>query len=588
MSSNIRVAARYRFMQKRAISEYGDADVQTKEFADFLAGQVDGLDDASVAYGCYASYAVQGSRQHLIAKLVPRLLLSYRKRLIGWLAHGILKRANIGSGGRKEEVGLQNWVSAIPKILVAKDWNHKLSDYLPDNEYLNPDNLEPVSKKIIRACWEDATAAGVLGGQSKTAAGDMKQMTLRPDPRTNTWYIDSYDTFQYREALKTKYRFKWIPARKRWETESLTKLMIEDFTTVGLPAGHAPIVQTPKPLSAPPKKVNVVTPEIAVPESAAEKLAMVQAWFMDIWYPANVGRFSKVFTDVARNRESSYKIIFSVAGGQPKVDFERNINTAAEAVEELRYRYIGRQGREAWLEVLDRYADLIETTSISKLPPLIDRINNLEHSNGAFSEHYPASVKACHAQFLNSKYSAPTGADLAKYIPDKDLRMVMIEANQRGMGEQGLKPVTWKYEPPDAYHIMIKDLNAAGGKTWRELGYPRYKGDAGRQVSRFDPRVQKSLDTFKKLELQKDTILATVPASATEYEKVTQSYEDWKKDYSRFQHEFADVLAELERVKQIAHARDLDDPNFIAQWEKEHPPGSEKLANRVAGRFLSE
>lgn len=226
-------------------------------------------------------------------------------------------------------------------------------------------------------------------------------------------------------------------------------------------------------------------------------------------------------------------MIFSVgAGGKPEAKFDRDINTAWEAVEELRYRYTGRHGREPWLEVLDKFIQLVGERNPVRLVHIIDRVNNLQHSNGLFMEHFPSAVKRWYLPFLNAKYHAPTAEELAKFIPDRDLRdLVMGVTRRSGVARPGGWD-QWRFEPPPAYHQMVKVLQDVGEKiNWRERGYPRIKGLA--QVDRFDPRVQEGLDTLKELHKQRERILSTQIESQPQYEQWVDQVRDWAKDYDQ-------------------------------------------------------
>ena len=70
--------------QWRSAIEVPETDEELKGLADFLASQVDSMDDESVAFASYVGESVPGDRQKVIDRLLPKLLLSYRKRLIEW------------------------------------------------------------------------------------------------------------------------------------------------------------------------------------------------------------------------------------------------------------------------------------------------------------------------------------------------------------------------------------------------------------------------------------------------------------------------------------------------------------------------
>jgi hypothetical protein len=79
-ASVTRIALRY----LRALDTFGLPDEDLEGLADFLAGQVGGMDDESVCVATYVCNAIPGNRQNAIKTLYPKLLLTYRKRLVGW------------------------------------------------------------------------------------------------------------------------------------------------------------------------------------------------------------------------------------------------------------------------------------------------------------------------------------------------------------------------------------------------------------------------------------------------------------------------------------------------------------------------
>jgi hypothetical protein len=411
------------FLKKKAV-ETSSSPEELTELSDFLASQVSSMDDASVAYASYVCEGIPGQKQNLIATLYPKLLLSYRKRLVEWFEHALVKRANLGGGGigiTRMEKGLADFVKAIPNLILKRQ-AFSLTQFVPENDYLDPEMMDRVAQKIARSVWTEAQQVGLL-----------------KDP-------------------------------------------------TGL-----------------------------------------ESWFRT-WYAGNCQRITKVFTDYAKNKQSSYKLLFQVGpGGEPEVSFERNIRTAWEAVEELRYRYTGRQGREPWLEVLDMFVELVKTTSPARLPRIIDRINNLQHSNGLFMEHFPASVKAWYEEFLNAKYSAPRPDDLARYIPDRDLRSLLID-----VARSGYRPFGWAFNPPGTYHTIKKTLEGVGATVnWRAKGYPRHKGEKGLQVDRFSDTIQHGLDVLRKLDKQREALLSIEPATPTEYQDWKEKVDTWSSDYEK-------------------------------------------------------
>lgn len=523
MLSVTRIASRY---MKRAL-ETSESDEDLKGMADFLASQVGSMDDESVAFASYVCEGIPGERQKIIDTLFPKLLLSYRKRLIEWFEFALLKRANLGGGGKgiqRMEDGLAAFIEAIPDLIASRK-SFSLSDFVPDNEYLNPDMMDKVAQRVVKGVMEDAMKAGVFGTMRVARA---LPLSVTQD-RSGLWFIPpAQKTYAYRDDLN-RLGFKWNRDERRWEVPTLTPAIQRDLQI---------------------QPLFTVNPEA------------LKDWFFNTWYPSNADRITKVFTDYARDKQTSYKLFFKVgAGGKPEVKFSRDISTAWEAVEELRYRYIGRQGRQPWLEVLDMFVELVRVTSTAQLPRIIDRINNLQHSNGLFMEHFPSSVKSWYGEFLNAKYNAPKPDDLAKFIPDRDLRGLLIS-----VARTGYRPYGWASMAPPAYHLMKKELADVGNQVnWREKNYPRFKGEKGAQPDRFDPIVQRGLDVLKKLHKQRESLLSVEPQSQQAYEKWVGAVVDWNKDYDQ-------ARVRAEKLLQAERQRQLEDPSHAADWEARNFP----------------
>jgi hypothetical protein len=516
---HIRTRVAQRFLRRIALDASKMSDKELVDMSNFFADIVDSLDDASVAYGSYTAMAVPGVRQHLLGKLGKALLLSYRKRLVGWFEFALVKRAQVGGGGSKIakiEEGLADFVEAIPNALNAHR-KIKVSDFVPTSDYLLPERLDPVGEKILNVVAADARQAGVWG-VGRTAA---LNLPLRYDDAEQVWFVDSNNTYAVKDGIKSL-GLRWNPNMRRWETSQLTPAMRQEFRVLEPSAG-------------------------------------LRDWYFEEWLPKNIGRFTRVFTDYVRNQQSSYQFIFAVSGDKVKVDFKRDATTPAKAVEELRYRYIGRQGREPWLEVMDKFIQLVDARSPSQIEQLIDRINNLQHSNGLFMEHFPSNVKNWYEGFLNAKYSTPTADMLAKQIPDKDLSGLLYT-----IALDRLRPADFQYMPGPAYHLMKKELADVGTKVnYRELGYPRYKGVA--QVDRFDPEVQFGLEVLKRLDTQRELILSTKVETPEAEKQVLEKAEDWAKEHAK-------AVADLQRLLEEQRRRKLEEPGYAEAWEATNFP----------------
>lgn len=511
-------------MLRTALDAQGMSDAELANMAKFLAGQVDSMDDESVAYGAYAASAVPGERQAVLGPLPGRLMLSYRKRLVAWFEYALKKRARAGGGGpaiKRVEQGLAAFVEAIPDS-VLRSQPLQVSDFVPANEYLNPIRLNPVGDSIQRAVRREAEQAGAF--RSRMVSVNPPIGFTLEQAANGTWYIPSNpQTYRIKDQLRGM-GFRWNAGDRVWEVAKVT-----------------PEVQ----------RAFGVHPVGASTEKFSE-------WFAD-WLPANIGRFTKVFSEYARSNQSSYGLVFSVAGGKVEVSFKRDIDTAAKAVEELRYRYLNKHGREPWVEVMDRFIDLVGATSPDKVHRLIDRINNLQHSNGLFMEHFPAEVQTWYGAFLNAKYHTPTVDELAKQIPDRDLRGLLVE-----VARSRRRPIDWLYTPTPSYATMQKELVEIGNQVnWRAKGYPAYKGSI--QVDRFSDEVQDRLETLRALNSQRERILATEVSTPQQEDRTTDQAQDWIIDQER-------AVEALRAALEAQRQRELNDPDHAAAWDAIHFP----------------
>ena len=462
-----RVAARYLLSQLRqALDTSMMSPEELVRMGNFLAGQVGSMDAESIAFGAYVCESVPADSQNAVRKLFGNLTLAYRALLIEWFEFALLKRANLGGGGpgiRVLQKGMEAFVEAIPEA-VATGKLLQLTQFVPENEYLMANAMNPVAAKILRVVHQAALEAGVLSGGRK--------------------------------------------ARQ---------------------------------------------PGLSVEQDVRE-------WFFGEWLPKNIDRFTRVFTDYARNKQSSYSVTFTLKGGKVAVKFGRRITTAWEAVEELRHRYLHKHGREPWLEVLDRFVDLAAERSPRKLLSIIDRINNLQHSNGLFMDHFPSSVKSWYGGFLNAKYHSPHADELAKFIPDADLRDFLIEVAQSGRR----RPMDWRFPPPPAYDKMQKTMEGMDQEVnWRAKSYPRYKGTL--QIDRFDPDVQRGLDILKKMHDKRQDLFESEPASPEEASHQMGDWVEWNQSYQKH-------LKNTQKALEEARQRMLSTPGYAAAWEARNFP----------------
>jgi len=446
----------------------------------FLSGQAGSMDPKSVAYGTYATAGMPGGDSWPLHK---SLLLAYRKNLIEWMNHALVKRANMGGGGsgiKKVEKGLAKFVESIPAILMGKA-RPELSAYLPDTEYFIADRLDPIGNKILSVVRKAATDAGILG--NRQVAGRRKFRVFWDD-RRKQWFIPfDRNTYGAYDQLRDD-GFYASRQRKRWE-----------FPDKRLPSGIY-------------RLYDVVEPRAAEPESPAD-VGVLGEWFFNEWLPGNIARFTKVFSDYARGKNSSYAIIFTASGDKVKVKFKRDIKTPADAVEELRYRYTNKHGREEWLKVMDLFIKLTgHTTPNQALMVLIDRINGLQHSNGLFMEHFPSAAKSWYPKFLNAKFNTKDPETLAKFIPDRDLKNLLMEMAHHT--DDKFRAPGWQDRPPEgALQQVNPHADDDPGINWRSRGYPAYKGAP--TLDRDDPAIQRNLRKLREFGVDSKALMSTDP-----------------------------------------------------------------------------
>jgi len=420
---------------------------EQKKLVSFVTSMVPHMDDASVAYGFYVSTDIDDP---MAKDIKTKLTQEYRERLLRWFDFAIKKRASLGGGGtgiKNLKEGIAAFVESLPEMLSGG--YRPLTSFIRGNvsDIVDPAKLDTLSAKVVRVVRDAA--------QHFNARTASPKLPLEWDDASKVWFIPPNPaTFGIKDAL-SKAGFRWDVRKKRW--------WIARVTPAAAALAKAPV--------APP-----------------QPMPTLENWFFSDWLPGNIDRFNRVFNDHLKSKETSYTFSFSVSGKKVSVDISRQMSGPRDAVEELRHRYIGRQGREAWLEVLDKYTELYSTRGDNQVMLLIDRMNNLQHSNGLFLEQFPASVQSWYTTFLDRKYSAPNSWRLAAYIPDDDLRETLQFLNKY----TGFR--TEKQDTPDVT-LQTKEL-PKGTVNWREKGYPYYPGS--KQPSRFDPEVQEDLPSLPK------------------------------------------------------------------------------------------
>jgi hypothetical protein len=453
-----------RLLRLAALHLEDATEEEIKQVVQFMTGKVKGMSDYDL---CYAFYVSVGIVDYPFVKwtkgLISALAAEYQKRLTKWMKFALYKRAGLAGGQKELEAGISTWVEALPEGLWTGT-QPDLSKYVKANEFLDPQTLYKVGKKVYEVALEDAQAAGVIPetGVAQRAAAKTG-LTMKWDAKGKVWYVPySEKTYEMRSQMHG-YGLKKDKSKKRWYTETLTPMLKQDFDF--------------KP-----------TPD-----------KVVEQWFWKTWWPKNHKRFTTVFTDWAMKRLKSksnvsgtaqYGFVFSPKRVKRLVRFKRDIRTMDDVLEELRYRYIGRHGREQWLQVMDLFKDFlnITPTATKKLIRAIDLLNGMQHSNGLFMEQFPPEVVKWYKAFLNAKFSSPDPEDLARYIKDRDFRDLMMFMAPAGKARP-LGKEHWSQEP-GIWHTVEKDIEPAD-KDWREKGYPKQRGV--KPPKRLDPEVQKGL-----------------------------------------------------------------------------------------------
>lgn len=416
------------------------------------------LADSDICYAAYAANAVQDPKP--LKGVWTKALEKYRELLLQWFSYALMNRAKLpGTSATIKEVGkeLTKFVKELPDAILS---GNPPTINLPQkaSQFLDLSRLKDISQKITRTLIQETAGKPGLWKLEAKKHGDVPVKYYR---QWKLWYIPASThsrwAYQHREDLK-RYGFKFNPTLSQWVIESRVPppKVIEDFDVEGYQGD----------LTQPPSKEEL------------------KDWFFKKWLPENTNRFEKAFDYIA-NPESFKRPVFQVKrGGNVEVKLKMSVKNVWDAIEILRTRYLGRSGRDPWLEVIDEFIKLHHTTGpASKLSLIIDRMNNLEHSNGMFMELFPGSVKSWYGKFLNAKYHSPTASDLARYMKDPDLRELIRWFDQRQV----------KRELPPAYEEMEKATppGALPPKYWRERGYPYKPGESPRQ--RFDPEVQRGI-----------------------------------------------------------------------------------------------
>ncbi len=407
----------------------------------------------------YLSYCINGIVDDEMAKRLRRLYIAavdkYRTGLLSWFDEALMDRANVVNFGGLNKA-LTEFVRAIPQAALSGQ-APPVPPFRKDWSFLNADRLSAAGRKVASVLLKDGLREGIW----KDEGGATGQDLLR-DESKGIWYLP-YNSW----TLHNRNMLHDLGFHPDWQTKSWT-------TTRLTPEMERMFMQKPTKLVAP-------------------TLEQLNNWYYASWLPKNISRFNHMFEAYVRDAGSSITFKFSMYGkGQVAVTMTRGLTRMSQAIEELRLRYLNRMGREPWLEVINEVIKLHTTSGEpGNVMMVIDRMNNLEHSNGMFMERFPADVKSWYLKFLNAKYHAPTAYELAAYLDDSDLR----ELIQYASGEQ--RHSAW--ENPDYQHMEKQGPEQEFGPqvNWLALGYPYQKGTD--KPERSDPRVQERLDELRSM-----------------------------------------------------------------------------------------
>lgn len=405
------------------------------------------------AYASYCFDALDVVKNSSIAdKLQRNVLATYRKSLLGWFKDALIERSNLiqvkGLGKT-----LSGFVQDVPNAVLT-DGTPDVSKFKEDWSFLNADRLAMAGRKVVKVVKEDSIEAGMWEEDSFS----VDEPPIYFSKTYKVWNIPYSDWTYQNKRLLSKFGFRIDRRMRWWYVSELTPRLKQMFDVNG-------------------KNQNV---EVMIPPTRSE----LNDWYLKTWLPSNVVRFKKLFEGYVRESGSTLQFNFNVnTKGKVNVGLKRGITKLSDSIEELRLRYINRQGRETWLAVMSYAIKLFHTKGQSSMG-IIDKMNNLEHSNGMFMEKFPTDVKSWYLKFLNAKFSAPKVTQLAKYIKDKDLReLIIFFANDL--------PDLIKH--PD-YRLIEKEMEE--GEDWLALGYPYTPGT--RKPKKTDPRVQENLKTLRE------------------------------------------------------------------------------------------
>jgi hypothetical protein len=431
--------------------EYAD-EAQLHKIARFL-GSVS-LSDHDAAYISYCYEALPDSGKKLAKKLGENAIKQYRESLLGWFSYAIVNRAN-WTNFKGLNKSLSGFVKDIPAA-VLENRDPEFPKFQKSWAFLNADRLQVAGRKAMSVMKADAKEDGLWKEEAEEAVGGIP---VQRDKRLEMWFVPYSDwTFQNRVWLK-KMGFQANRTYKRWQIKEFKRGTERYFDTTG---------RMRRPQASPP----------SLPE--------LKEWYQEKWLPQNIQRFQNIFENYVREEGSKITMTFSVNNkGDVNVSMSRGVTKLSDGIEECRMRYIGAPGRAPWVAVLDWTVKLASTAGPpQKVMFIIDRMNNLEHSNGAFLEKFPAAIRSWYPKFLNAKYSAPTVGKLVKYLSDRDIaEFLKFLAND-----------AWESE---TYEDL--DYQSMGKENVQEINWDKLVPDnKTKPKDKEDPRVQRGLNILRQ------------------------------------------------------------------------------------------
>jgi hypothetical protein len=286
---------------------------------------------------------------------------------------------------------LGSWVERIPNMLTGKD--ELLSKTIPveASKFLVLEKIDAIGIKIMKVVHQEFNKAG-----QRTLNANLEELPISYDKNRGMYVIPKNSiTYTNRNKLKDLgFRYDG----DAWVTKMLDQRVIKELPQA------AKLIKTPE---------RVFTP---TPKDASE-------WFFHQWLPANIERFSKIFTDYGRSEGVPYEFKFVVQDDDVTVRFERNIQNIDDAITELVSRYKSAD-REGWIQAVDIYKDL-RRASGKRAMQTVDRANDLQHNHGAMIEHFPPDVRSWYPAFLDFKYSASV-IQMIRSLSDQDLKEIAM------------------------------------------------------------------------------------------------------------------------------------------------------------------